>query len=260
MRLAAFQMSARPGDVAANLALIDETAREAALAGADIMVAPELATTGYGIGDALRDLAEPADGDQVSALAAMAVRHGVGIVAGFAERNRGTIYDAAVFVSPGGDRFVYRKRQLYGDYERSLFTPGDASPAVFTTAGMQAGLLVCYDLEFPELPRRLAVAGAEIILVPTALPEGPGAPFIAERLVPVRAFENQTVVVYANHAGNDGRFTYAGRSCIVMPDGSEAVRAAVSEAALVVAEYDPAAYQASRRANPYLADRRTDFG
>ena len=259
MRLAAFQMSARPGDVSANLALIGEAARAAAAAGAEIVVAPELATTGYGAGETLRKLAEPADGDQVSALATMAGRYGVGIVAGFAESHGRKIYDAAAFVSPTGERVIYRKCQLYSEYERSLFTPGDALPRVFTLAGVRAGLLVCYDVEFAELPRRLAIAGAELILVPTALPQGPGAAFIAEKVVPVRAFENQVVVVYANHAGGDTRFTYAGRSCIAMPDGSEATRAGVTEAALVLADYDRAAYAASRRANPYLADRRDDL-
>src|SRR5581483_10133705 len=131
--------------------------------------------------------------------------------------------------------------------------------AVFTMAGVRMGLLVCYDVEFAELPRRVALAGAEVILVPTALPESPSAPFIAEKVVPVRAFENQVAVVYANHAGSDARFTYAGRSCIAMPDGREAARAAVAEATLIVAEYDRAAYAASRAANSYLADRRADL-
>jgi predicted amidohydrolase len=122
------------------------------------------------------------------------------------------------------------------------------------------GLLVCYDVEFPETVRALALAGADLVAVPTALPEGDHAAFIAERLVPVRAFENQIAVVYANQAGADRRFAYAGRSAIVTPDGMDAARAGPAGAALIVADYDPAAFAASRAANSYLADRRVQFG
>jgi 5-aminopentanamidase len=107
--------------------------------------------------------------------------------------------------------------------------------------------------------RGLALGGAELVLVPTALPESEHAAFIAERVVPVRAFENQVCVVYANHAGSDGRFVYAGRSCIAMPDGSDAARAGRHEAELILADYDPARFADSREANPYLADRRAEL-
>jgi predicted amidohydrolase len=259
MRLAAFQMIAKAADVAANLSLIETAAREASLAGAVMLVAPELATTGYGAGEAIRDLAEPTDGAQVSALAAMAARHRIAIAAGFPERAGDRLYNTAVFVDASGRRSFYRKCQLYGDYEKALFAPGDAAPVVFAFAGLKAGLLVCYDLEFAELPRRLAQAGAELILVPTALPESVNSSFIAEKVVAVRAFENQVALVYADHAGSDGRFAFAGRSCIMMPDGGAAARADAAGAALVFADYEKAAYEEARRENPYLTDRRTDL-
>lgn len=259
MRLAAFQMVARPGDVAANLALIEGAAAEARERGAHLLVAPELALTGYGAGDAIRALAEPADGAQVTALSRIAEKHGVAIVAGLAERAEGVIYNSAMLALPDGSHVVYRKCHLYGDYERALFAPGGRMPEVVALDGLQLGILVCYDVEFPEAVRKLAIAGADLIVVPTALPESGHAAFIAERLVPVRAFENQVALVYANHAGSDGRFAYAGRSCIVMPDGQDAARASASKTELIVADYDPSAYAASRMENPYLADRRIDL-
>lgn len=254
MRIAILQMAAVPGDVAANLAQIDAAAEEAAAGGADLLVAPELALTGYGAGDAIRDLAEPAEGPQVKQLQAIAQRHGLALVAGFAERAEGAVYNSLVMVEGEGRPQVYRKTHLYADYERALFTPGKAAAALRDFRGLKLGFLICYDVEFPENVRRLAKAGAELVLVPTALPQGPFAAFIAGSVVPVRAFENQVFVVYANHAGRDANFAYAGLSRAVGPDGRSLAAAADDRPTLLFADLDPAAYEASRRANTYLAD------
>ena len=98
MRIAALQMQAEAGDPAANLALIDKAAREARAGGAALLIAPELALPGYGAGEAIRALAEPADGRQVAALRASAATNGIAILAGFAERDGDTVYNSAVFV------------------------------------------------------------------------------------------------------------------------------------------------------------------
>jgi predicted amidohydrolase len=259
MRIAALQMRAVPGDVAANLGMVAEAAAEAARGGAEILVAPELATTGYGAGDAILDLAEPVGGPQIMTLADAAAAHGIAIVCGFAERAGGTVYNSAALITPDGRRTVYRKCHLYGGYERKLFTPGSNAPGLVELGRLRLGLLICYDVEFPESVRRLAVRGADLIVVPTALPESEHAAFIAERVVPVRAFENQVALVYANHAGADALFTYAGRSCIALPDGTDAARASAGASELIVADYEPARFVACREANPYLADRRADL-
>jgi predicted amidohydrolase len=103
------------------------------------------------------------------------------------------------------------------------------------------------------------LAGAELVLVPTAQPDTADAPFITEKIVPVRAFENGIAIVYANHAGGDGRFNYAGRSVIAFPDGSEGARAPAEGSAIIVADYEPSKFSAARSANPYIADRRADL-
>jgi predicted amidohydrolase len=260
MRIAALQMLARAGDVPANLAIIAHAAAAAKARGADLLVAPELATTGYGAGDAILQLAESADGEQVAQLAQIAVKTGLAVVAGFAERAGGRVYNAVALVTPAGARIVYRKSHLYGPYERSLFAPGEVPSPVVEVGGVRLGILICYDVEFPEAVRGLAAAGAQLVVVPTALPDSGHAAFIAERIVPVRAFENGIAVVYANHAGSDGRFTYAGRSGIALPDGTDAARAPASGAALIFADYHPAAFAECRAANPYLTDRRAAFG
>ncbi|MEQ8354363.1 MAG: carbon-nitrogen hydrolase family protein [Kiloniellaceae bacterium] len=258
MKIALVQMQAVAGDVAANLKTIETAAAEAAAGGADLLVAPELAITGYGAGEAIRDLAESVDGAQVARLGEIAGRHGLAIVAGFAERAGDEIFNSLAMLRRDAAPRVYRKTHLYAAYERALFTPGELRPAVADFQGLKVGFLICYDVEFPENVRRLAHAGAEVVLVPTALPQGPFGTFIATRVVPVRAFENQVFVVYADHAGADGRFRYAGLSRAVGPDGVCLAASDDNAPALLFADIDPAAYADSRKANAYLKDLRSD--
>jgi 5-aminopentanamidase len=258
-RLALLQMEAIAGDIDTNLRSIEVAAREATSAGAGCLVAPELALTGYGAGDAIRATAESGDGGQVESLRAIAAETGIAIVAGFAEAADGVVYNSAAAVTPDGRRLIYRKLHLYGDYERSLFRPGDAAPPVFLIGGLNVGLLICYDVEFPEMVRHLALGGADLVLVPTALPVSDHAAFIARSIIPVRAFENQVFVAYANHAGRDDAFAYAGLSGIAAPDGTDLARAPETGGNVLIAEIDPAAYAAARAANPYLTDRRFGF-
>jgi predicted amidohydrolase len=260
MRLAAFQMVAAPGDVPRNLAMIVDAAERAKAAGVDVLVVPELATTGYGIGDALFALAEEADGSQTREIGAAAERLGTTIVAGFPERAGDVVYNAALVATPAGARHVYRKCQLYGDYEKRRFAPGPAAPEVFDIGGgVRLGVLICFDVEFPEHVRRLARAGADLIAVPTALPDELAFRVIPDRVVSVRAFENQLPIIYANHADADPGFTFAGRSVICLPDGSDAARAPSFASALIMADYDYAKFAASREANCYLKELRTDL-
>jgi predicted amidohydrolase len=256
MRLAVLQMQAIAGDVEANLARIAAAASEAADRGADLLVAPELATTGYGAGEAIRSLAEPVDGAQVARLSAIASRAGLALIAGFAERAGGVIHNSAVLVNGDAVPAIYRKSHLYGDYERALFTPGDPSTAIVAVRGLKVGMLICYDVEFPENARRLALAGADLVAVPTALPAGPYASMIAERVIPVRAFENQIFIAYADHCGGDALFTYAGLSHIAAPDGSTLAIAGTMGEDLVVADVRPDDFARSRAENTYLRDLR----
>src|SRR5262249_51094774 len=152
-----------------------EAARQARAAGVDVLVVPELATTGYGIGDALFELAEKPGGGQARAIGAAAEELGLTIVAGFPERAGDAIYNAALVATPAGARHVYRKCQLYGDYEKRRFARGPVAPEIFEiSGGVRLGVLICFDVEFPEHVRRLVRAGADLIAVPTALPDEAG--------------------------------------------------------------------------------------
>ncbi|MFC2969709.1 carbon-nitrogen hydrolase family protein [Acidimangrovimonas pyrenivorans] len=255
MKIAVAQMSAVPGDVPGNLRKIDAVAARAAEAGAKLLLTPELILPGYGAAKAMAELAEPVDGPQGEALAEIADRHGLAVVAGFAEAADGAVFNSALFTD-GTRAVVYRKSHLYGDYERGLFRPGPPEAATVEHGGLKFGLLICYDVEFPENTRRLARAGVDVVLVPTALPAGASADFIAQRMIPVRAFENQVFVLYADNCGADGRFTYGGQSHVAAPDGATLALAGPEAEELLICEIEPATYETSRAENTYLRDLR----
>ncbi|WP_091951012.1 carbon-nitrogen hydrolase family protein [Phyllobacterium sp. YR620] len=254
MRIAALQMQSAPGDVDTNLARIEQAAQEAGQGGADLLVTPELCVTGYGAGDIIKSLAEPATGSQVKRLQKISTESGVAIIAGFAERDGAHVFNSAAFVNGDGKPAIYRKSHLYGPYERSLFKSGNPDNCIVELGRLKLGLLICYDVEFPENVRRLALAGADAVLVPTALPRGPSGTFITDHMIQVRAFENQIFVAYVNHFGNDGRFTFAGRSRIAAPDGGLLAEGPEDAESMMFADIDPGAFSASIADNTYLED------
>lgn len=256
MKIVACQMPAELEGVDARLAAIADVVRQARTKGAEIAVFPELATTGYGLGEEIRALAEPADGPTIARLKAVSAEFGVALVVGLPLVEDGIACNSCAFIAPDGKVSTYNKIQLYGDYEKALFQPGCGAPPLFDYKGMRFGLLICFDVEFPERVRDLALRGAEVILVPTALPKSDGGRFIATSVIPVRAFENQVFVVYANHAGSDARFSYQGLSSIAAPDGSLLARASEAGPGVICAELDKGAYDASRAQNPYLSELR----
>jgi predicted amidohydrolase len=254
MRIAALQMQSITGDVRANLARIERAATDAAKGDAELLITPELCIPGYGAGDAITALAEPANGEQIKTLQAISMATGITIIAGFAERDGADVYNSAVFVNGKDQPVIYRKSHLYGDYERSLFKAAKPANCVVDMGGLKLGILICYDVEFPENVRRLALGGADMVLVPTALPAGPAGTFIANHMIQVRAFENQIFIAYINHAGADERFTFAGLSRIAAPDGG--LISACHDAAeqLIFADINPETFAASIGNNPYLKD------
>ncbi|WP_159586843.1 carbon-nitrogen hydrolase family protein [Chelativorans xinjiangense] len=256
MRIAAFQMKAVAADQAANLARIEKAAREASAGGAELLVAPELALPGYGSGDDMRNLAEPPGGEVVAKLTLISLEVRIAILAGFAEAAEGSTYNSAVFADGRKEPVIYRKSHLYGDYERDLFAAEPPSACIVEHGGLRIGILICYDVEFPENVRRLAQAGAELVAVPTALPASDHAELIARKMIPVRAFENQVFVAYANHCGADNLFSYAGLSAIAAPDGNLLAEADETSETLLFADIRPQDFAASAAANPYLRDLR----
>ncbi|MEU6510205.1 carbon-nitrogen hydrolase family protein [Streptomyces sp. NPDC046942] len=254
MRTALLQSSGRPGSIAENLKVLDAAAGRAAAAGAALLAAPEMFLTGYAIGDDIGRLAEPADGESADAIADTAGRHGIAIAYGYPERAGETVYNSAQLISADGTRLAnYRKTHLFGCFERDHFTPGEQPVVQAELNGLTVGLMICYDVEFPENVRAHALAGTDLLVVPTA--QMHPFQFVAESMIPVRAFENQMYVAYVNRVGQEGEFEFVGLSTLAGPDGIARTRAGRAEQ-LVVADADPAFLAASREANPYLKDRR----
>ncbi|MFF0227628.1 carbon-nitrogen hydrolase family protein [Streptomyces sp. NPDC004629] len=254
MRTALLQSSGRPGSAAENLKVLDEAAARAAAAGAALLATPEMFLTGYAIGAGIGRLAEPADGDWADAVADIACRHGLAIAYGYPERAVADVHNSAQLISADGTRLAgYRKTHLFGRFEHDHFTPGDRPVVQAELDGLTVGLLICYDVEFPENVRAHALAGTDLLVVPTA--QMHPYQFVAESLVPVRAFENQMYVAYVNRVGPEGEFDFVGLSTLAGPDGTARARAGRTED-LLIADVDPGFLAASREANPYLRDRR----
>jgi predicted amidohydrolase len=253
MKIAVYQARGVSGDAANAVGRMRITLRKAAARGVDLVIFPELFVSGYNADHAIRSLAEPAGGPTAAAVAAIAAGSQVSVLYGYPEREGRRIYNSAQLIDGSGRSIAnYRKTHLYGRWERRVFTPGEALVTA-RVAGLRIGILICYDVEFPEAVRALALAGAELVAVPTALVQ----PFdvVARTLVPARAMENQLYVAYAGLCGSEGELGYCGLSCIVGPDGRDLARAG-RRPGLFCAAIDSAAIAASRRLNPYLRDRR----
>jgi predicted amidohydrolase len=226
------------GEVAANLERIQALVGDVR---ADLLVLPELATTGYALRDrpAVRALAEPIPGPATETLAAVARRTGGALVVGLAERDGERLFNSAVIVDESGVRAVYRKAHLFRR-EKQLFDPGDSGFAVTDVAGLRLGLMVCFDWAFPDAAGTLARRGAQLIAHPANLVLGH-----ARRAIPVRCLENRVFAITANRWGEEpgpeDALTFRGESLIVSPEGEElAVGPAAGDEVRVVT-IDPAA-------------------
>jgi len=259
VRVAAWQCPPGPRDVAGNLRRLDAIGATAAARQVEVLVTPEMFTSGYAITRAeVARLAEDAGGPTETAIAQIARRHHLAIVYGHPERAPGApassarAYNAATMIGPDGVvRGRHRKVHLYGDLDRDQFAAGTERPAAFDFGGARAGMLICYDVEFPEAVRSLAVDGARAVFVPTA--NMAGCDQVQEILVRARACENNCGVVYANYCGADDVFEYNGLSMICGPRGEVLAQAGAKTEELVIADLP------GESAGTYLADRRADL-
>ena len=246
-------------DTAANLEAISELVATASSRGARVVVLPEYSSYFVDPFDAsLAEHAQELDGPFVQALADIAGRHDVVVVAGLLEsgddaRTRNTV----VAVGSGGLLAHYRKLHLYdafGQRESDWVQAGElAPPQTFEHGGLRFGLMTCYDVRFPEVGRLLVDAGADVFLVPAEWVRGPLKEHHWRTLLHARAIENTVYVAAADHPPPLG----VGHSLIVDPQGVEL--AAVGTATEVaVGHLVGGARERVRRVNPALRRRRLD--
>lgn len=258
MRIAILQTAGTSGAVEPNLEQLTGVADEAVGRGARLLVCPEMFLTGYNLEPAaLAKLAEPANGSSAARVSDIARRSGLSVLYGYPERDGDAIYNSAALVDADGQVLAnYRKCHMYGELDRRLFTPGNTPSAFADLDGVRVGVLICYDAEFPEALRYVALGGAAIALVPTASMKP--FEFVARALIPVRAWENQIFVVYANRCGTEAELDYYGLSLVAGPDGGIVAQAGASEE-LLLAEIDLDARERAQREFNYLEDRRPEL-
>ncbi|MDD2796005.1 carbon-nitrogen hydrolase family protein [Acidocella sp.] len=253
LKIALYQGPGAVNDPQAAFTLMQRKAAEAKARGADVLLLPEMYLSGYNIGpENARRCALTAAG--LAPARRFAKEQGIALAFGYPELVGERVANAVVLIGPDGEILLnYRKTHLFGELDRAMFEEVGAQFPVARLGGYTVGLLICYDIEFPEPARRLALAGADIILVPTASME----PYdqVARHVIPARAYENQVYIAYANHSGQDDGLSYIGLSSICGPDGKVLALAGTGEE-MLLAEVAPEHHAAVRRADPLLADRR----
>jgi 5-aminopentanamidase len=270
-KIAVAQLAIAVAEPDANRKAAADAVAEAAAAGARLVVLPELTDSGYvfapedPVAEA-RGLAAPADGNPtLRQWQALSAQHGLVIVGGFCELGGdGRLYNSAALVDASGTRAVYRKAHLW-DTEKLVFTPGDGPPPVIDTEVGRVGVMVCYDLEFPEWTRLAALDGADLIAAPVNWPgytwhEGERPAEVVKAQATAAA--NGVFVAVADRCGTERGVSWVSGSLIASPDGYMLAGPVLADRpALLTADCDLPRARNKRvsERNDLLADRRPEL-
>ncbi len=265
--IACCQIEPRIGDKEGNLKKTLEFAEKAATEGADIIVLPELANTGYVFstrGESLDLSEEVPGGDSVRLWEEFSKSNGVYLAAGIAERADDRLYNSSVLIGPGGYIGKYRKLHLW-NREKLFFEPGNLGLPVFHTPLGRLAMYICYDMWFPEMTRAYALMGVDLILNPTNwvtpdLERETGR--LTEAVCSSQAHLNSVFIAAADRIGTERGQPFMGSSMIASPSGKViGGPASLDREEIVCAECDLMDARASKRKtrfNNVLSDRRTD--
>ncbi|MFD9004871.1 carbon-nitrogen family hydrolase [Streptomyces sp. NPDC059582] len=256
MRASLIQITVDEGEsVASRRARVAALVRDQAGV-ADLVMLPELWTTGAFAYERFADEAEPLEGPTYEAMAKAASDAGVWLHAGsIPERDpEGPLYNTSLLFSPSGDlAAAYRKIHRFGfDQGEAVLMGAGTELVTARLSGTTVGLATCYDLRFPELFRGLVDAGAEVLLLPAGWPERRRAHWTL--LARARAVENQAFVLACGTAGTHAGVPQAGHSIVVDPWGEVLAESGPDEEILTV-EFDPAEVATTREKFPALKDR-----
>jgi predicted amidohydrolase len=253
------QFAPRRGNPDWNRARLEQALRSTAL---DLLVCPELATTGYLFlsRPELAALAEPVpSGPTCARLAPVTRETGRAIVFGIAERDGDRLFNSAVLLQPDGAAVCYRKAHLF-DREVEVFDRAGESPRHGWVADARVGLMVCFDWRFPEMARLLALEGADVIAHPANLVH----PYCQDAMI-TRSLENRVFTITASRTGSESvsgvSLEFTGRSQIVSPRGERLASAGPDEECVRTAVIDIAQARDKRVTahNDLLGDRRPDL-
>ncbi|MGY1919888.1 carbon-nitrogen hydrolase family protein [Pseudomonas tolaasii] len=251
MKVEFAQLAGRDNDTAYNLerAL---AAIAACAADTQLIVFPETHLTGFPSAETVAEVAEPLDGPTLQAVIQAARAQDIAVVIGMIESDGGQFYNTTVLITPEGIALRYRKTHLW-PLERGVVNPGDRY-ATCLWKGVRVGLLICYDIEFPETARALGQLGAQLLLVTNGNmdPYGP----THRTAIMARAQENQAFALMVNRVEEgDGDLMFAGGSALVDPFGSLLFEAGREEGQFTV-ELDLDQLAAARKDYRYLDDQR----
>ncbi|WP_214659130.1 carbon-nitrogen family hydrolase [Candidatus Formimonas warabiya] len=256
VKVALIQFNIVSGDLDHNLTTVTEQIEIAAQGHADLILLPELWNCGYDLLH-LPHLAQGLQGPTVSTIRELAKKYKLFIFAGsIAEKKDGVYYNTTVAIDQKGSIVgKYRKIHLFslGFEEDKFFSGGEDWGLVETPWGL-AGMIICYDLRFPELMRNLALRGARFIVVPAQWPESKVDQWIT--FCKARALENQVYLFGTNCTGTDLEIPYPGKSLIVSPWG-DVIKEGTSNQEVVLADIDMDEVDKAREALPALFERRS---
>jgi (R)-amidase len=252
------QLALVDGDVEHNTGKVIETIGRANVAGGTkLIVFPEATLSGFPTRENVADVAQSIDGPALASVRDAARRAGVSVAVGLAEREGARFYNTTVLIDDTGEIALrYRKTHLWAS-DVGVFTPGDRFETCLWN-GLTVGLLICYDIEFPETARAIAALDADLLVVTNGNmdPFGP----VHRRAITARAMENQMFALMVNRCGTgDDNLTFPGESALVDPCG-EIIAAAGAQETLLGVDIDLKRLEASREHYRYLNDARVPLG
>ncbi|MCI3245001.1 nitrilase family protein [Streptomyces spinosisporus] len=272
-RVAVVQFEPQVGleNLKSNAAAVEQRLNAAGEAGANLVVLPELATTGYVFEtreEAFAHSETIPDGPSLQLFERLAAQHGMYVVGCIVERDGERLYDTAVLVGPDGYIGRYRKTHLWNT-EKLWFTPGDEGFKVFDTRIGRIGLLVCWDIWFPETARIVSQMGADIICIPTGWVWTPPPLYdasgvcMAAHLTITAAHVNNVFIATADRTGQERGAGFMGNSLIASTNGWPIDRiAGPDEDTIIYADVDLTATRTApiwNQLNDLHRDRRTDL-
>ena len=258
MKVSCLQMNMKLGCPEENFAHAEQLICNAMQDNPDVLVLPETWNTGFFPKENLAELSGK-DGDEVkSHIGALAKQYGVNIVAGSVSnvRDRKVFNTAMVFDRDGKCIAEYDKTHLFTPMgEDDYYTCGDHL-CHFTLDGVRCGVIICYDVRFPELTRSLALQGLDMLFVVSQWPKE--RIFHLRTLTTARAIENQMFVVYCNSCGTAGKIVYGGNSAIIEPFGKTLALAGEIEE-IITADCDMQILSDIRSSIPVFCNRRPEL-
>jgi N-carbamoylputrescine amidase len=243
--------------------------RDAADAGADLIIFPELSFTPFypripaaERGEDVRDLAEPIPGPTTESVAEIAEEYGVVVVFNLLERDGDRTYDTSPVVDADGTVLGCTRMMHVPDYEgfheQGYYTPGDIGAPVYDTAAGRLGVAICYDRHYPEYLRALALQDAEVVAIPQAGTAGEWPKGVYESEVRIGAFHNGFYAALANRVGQEENLLFEGRSLVTGPDGRIVAEAPTGKAIILMASIDLDKCADTPARTRFLGDRRPD--